>query len=487
MPGVSVTTDTIATPGAPASVSFATLFVAGITERGPVDKPVLIQSMAEYVEKLGARVSYGALHDALTAFFGEGGGRAYVARVLGDNAVTATLTLVDRNGAPRNTLRIDAIEPGAWANGAAGGLKIEVANGTVANTFTITVTHNGQTVETFRNIRTPAEAVTKLASSKYVRATDLGSITAAPNNNPAVVAATSLATGADDRGGLAAADYIAAADDLFGKDLGVGAIAIPGQTAAAVAAGLIAHCQTNHRIALLAPASGQTVAEVKDTAAALLGTDGAEYAGLFYPWVKIPAGGSSTRTISPEGYVAGVRARANDAEGPWRAPAGAIAAARYIVDVESVMSSDDADDLDDANVSVIRVIGDAPRLYGWRSLSDDDDNWSMLTGRDVLNALVYEAEVALEEFVFETIDPKGSVFGRLAGVLTGIAEPMRAAGGLYAQSGDKGYRVDVGPSVNTQESIAAGQIRGLLGVRVSPTGTIVDVVISKAAFGAALS
>lgn len=488
MPGVNVLTDVISGPAAIVRAPGATWFVAGITERGPVDRAVKVRSMRDVTREFGPRVSYGALHDALEMYFAEGGGTAQVARVVGPAAVKALRALMDRAGVPVATLEISAIDPGAWGNA----LTVAVQDGTLANTYRLVIsgTPDGED-ETFDNLASPAAGVEALLGSRWVRGRDLGSATAAPNNNPAVIGPTALATGTDDRAAIVAQTYVDALARLT-PDLGAGAVSIPGQSSVAVQTGLMAHAETHNRLALLATAAGLTPTAARAAAAALIDQPGAEFSGIFYPHVRTPAGGGATRLLSPEGYAAAKRAQAHLRLGPWRAAAGELAEATFVLGLEREIGRDEGDALDDAHVSAIRSISGGTRVYGWRSLSSDTDNWALLTGRDVLNDLIVAAEKRLETFLFEPIDGKGQLFGRVAATLTGLAEPMRAAGGLYEKHDDegnmidKGYRVDVGPGVNTEDSIALGEIRGLLAVRVSPTGTLVEVTIAKAAQTASL-
>lgn len=480
MPGVITTTGTRPGPTELGVAPASTYFVAGLTERGSTTEPILVRSLGEYVAKCGARVTYGALYDDLEAFFTEGGQRAYVARVVGPAAAEGTLTLQDRAGVPLNTLRIDAVDEGAWSSQ----VSVEVRDGNVADTFTLVIRHNGDVVETFSNLASPAAAAAALAASGYVRATDLGSATAAPANNPAVMAATALSAGTDDRAAVTAST-VTTALDRFNSDLGAGAVATPGYDAGTVAAAVVAHARARNRLALLAPASGQSPAGVTTTANGLRTTTGAEHAALLYPWVQVANGAGGVRTISPEGFVAGLRARAHVSDGPWRAPAGAIGQARHVVGLERELTRSEADALNDDAVSAIRRVAGTIRLYGWRSLSTDVVNYRLLTSRDVLNYVADLGADALEPFVFDTIDASGHLFNRAEGALRGILEPMRTAGGLYeriAADGtviDPGYRIDTGPSVNTADSLAAGELRANIAVRVSPSAELIRLTITK--------
>lgn len=476
MPGVVVRTETQAGPSAALRAQSSQLFIAGITERGDTTKPVIVRGMADVNLLLGDRVSYGAVWDQLKVFFDEGGLQAYVARVVGTTPTKGTLTLQDRAGSPLNTVRIDAQNAGAWSSR----LKIQVQDGALANTYRITVTLDDVVVEDKNNLATPAEAVTAFKDSIYVRAVDLGSATAAPNNNPKVLAATALSAGTDDRATAVDATYVTALA-LFTKDLGDGAVAIPGRTTTAIWTGINTHCIANNRIGLLSGANG-------DSKSTLLGRSAevnSEFVGVFAPWIVVPDGNGGTRTISPEGYVAAMRSRAHDQVGPWKVPAGRIAVANTLVDVQTRFIDSDADDLDAGRINVIRYINGSIRLYGWRSMSTDEDNYAYLYPRDLLNYLTVESEKRLEDYVFEPIDRKGHLLAAINASLVGLVDPIARAGGLYAmlngsnEQVDPGYKIDTGPNVNTTTTMAANEVRAILSVRVSPVGGLVSLTIVK--------
>ncbi len=459
----------------------ASYLVAGLVDRGDVAAPIELFSMADYVRLCGPRVTYGTLYDDLLTFFAEGGSRALVARVVGAGATVGLLSLNDRAGAPLPTLRIDAASPGAWS----AGVTVQVENGLLVNTYRLTVRALGYADEVYDNLASPADGVAALARSAHVRGVNLGSATASPNNNPAVLAATALSAGNDQRASVVAATYVTALA-RFTPEWGDGAVAIPGQPHASVGAGLIGHVQAHRRIALLAAPLADSLATTQAAAKAFaaLGA-GTEHAGLFWPWVSVPdSAGAGARTISPEGYVAGVRARTIDTTGPWRAAAGDIARARTVLDVATKVTRAEADAADADGVSVIRHAGGV-RLYGWRSLSADRVNYWLLSARDLMNRVVVEAETALEGAPFAVIDSKGQVFSRVTGAMIGILEPIRAAGGLYELTNtqgdvvDPGYSVDAGPGINTAATKAAGEIHVQVVLRPSPSATLVDLLVIK--------
>lgn len=474
MPGVNVRTATRSGPVNPTVPESGRYFVVGQFERGRTDRAQRVRSLAELEVLYGGRVAYGSAYDDLRTYFEEGGTEAHVVRVVGPAATKGTLNVLNGAGSPAPALRVDAVAPGAWSTG----VKVAVLAGTLPDTFRLVVDGPQlEDTETYDNLATAGDAVAALTRSAYVRGVDLGA------GVPAPVAATALSAGTDDRAAITAS-HMSGGLDLFGSDLGAGAVAIPGYASSLVGAALMAHAKAYRRLALMATAVGASSADALNAASSLIGLDG-EYGGLFYPWVRVPLGGNATKLISPEGYVAAQRARAHLDVGPWAAPAGERAIARFVIGLERELTRAQGDQLDEGHVSAIRTIAGTTRLYGWRSLSSDVDNYALLTGRDVLNTVAYEAERRLERYVFQTIDAKGQLLASVAGELVGIVDPMRAAGGLYERIEgdtlvDPGYSVDVGPTVNTLAVLNQNKIAAVLALRVSPVGTLIDLTIVKA-------
>src|SRR5215468_8552667 len=87
-------------------VSTSTAGMVGVTERGPLNIPILITSAGEYRRWFGDLLSdaefsnangfHCYLPHAVDGFFTNGGKRVYVTRVLRDDAAASTTTLFDR-------------------------------------------------------------------------------------------------------------------------------------------------------------------------------------------------------------------------------------------------------------------------------------------------------------------------------------------------------------------------------------------------------
>lgn len=111
------------------------LFI-GITQRGPLDRPVRVTSERRFEELFGETVEGSYLTASIRGFFENGGESCFVLRVARidgrpgeDVARTASVTLLDGAGAP--TLRIQATDPGRWGND----LKVTVSASEEIRTF----------------------------------------------------------------------------------------------------------------------------------------------------------------------------------------------------------------------------------------------------------------------------------------------------------------------------------------------------------------
>lgn len=482
MPGVRVSTTTATGPATSAAAVTGQWFVTGLAERGDTTDPIVLRGMADYNGFLGNRVSYGSLYDAIKSFFDEGGTQCYVRRVVGSAATVGTLTLLDKAQTPLPTLRVDAASAGDWSTQ----ITVEIATGSATNTFQMIVYLNDVPVEAYDNLATPADAATKFKNSVYVVVTDLGSATTAPNNNPTTIAATPLSAGTDDRTNVDGAALAAALAD-FAPELGTGAVSIPGN-GTAVHAAIIAHCEANNRIGILAHSLDASQDDLITAAIAQT----SEYAGLVAPWVIVSDGAGGTRAISPEGFAAGKRAQAHQRVGAWQIPAGNYGIANSVLDLEQTFSASNANTMDAAGVSIIRNINNSIRLYGWRSLSKDTANYEFLSVRDLLNALVVDCTAALEDYVFLPIDSKGQLLAKINAALVGVVDPVATAGGLYGlldSSGkevDPGYKVDTGSNVNTPSTLSTNTVNALVSVRPSPSAADIVLLITKSGFNSGL-
>jgi phage tail sheath protein FI len=449
-------------------------FVVGAAERGSIASAKLIRNMDEFLRFYGARQSYSLLYDSLEAYFREGGVRAYVARVAGASATTAGRTLNDSQGTPAASLRVDAKNPGIWGNS----LSVAVAAGLAVGEFTLVVTHTelGE-VDRSPSLADQAAAVSWSLNSDWVTVTIPGG---AGTNDPAVAAATALTGGADDNAGITDSQRQAALS-LFPRNLGPGQVSIPGNTASGNRAALLAHARANNRLAVLDATDSSSRSALVTEAQALTGD---EYGALFAPWVVIPGVVTGRRrTIPASAFVAGLMAR-NDATNNANVPAaGANGFAQYALDVTQPAWSDlDRETLNASGVNVIRSTNNGVQLYGYRSLGNPvSSQWLMLSNQRLRNKVTADAEAVAEQFLFRQIDGRGHTIAEFVGALTGVLNGYYASGALYGETPEEAFSVDAGESINTPFTLAAGELRAVLSLRMSPYAELVRIEIVKVA------
>lgn len=469
-PGVDVTL--VDTPGTVAVQSdTGTFFVTGITERGPLS-PVLITSMNDYATKLGAWVSYGALYDTLDVFFREGGAKAYVSRVVGPNPTTGALNLLDSGAGV--SLVVTANGPGAWS----ANYKVQVVAGGGSGTYQIKVLDSAGTtvLENSPDLTLQADAVTWSAGSNYV-VISLG----ATANPPAVVAATALSAGTDDRANITDTQWQNALD-LFVGSYGPGQVAEPGRTTSTAYSQLTGHASAKNRVALLDAPDTFTSSTLLTSA----GNVTSRFAGYFAPWVRCPARSGSTagpRTVPPCALVAGLIARNDPSLGTNRPAAGNAGVARYCTSVsQNAWDSTTRASLNTAGVNVIRASTTSVKVYGWRSQADpvNDTNWLNFANSRFNMDLEDEIAQVAENYAFIEIDGQnGTAVNGLHDALSGIMKTHFDAGELFGDTADQAYLVDTGPSVNTPTTIQNLELHAIVTYKAASMAEWVQINVVK--------
>jgi hypothetical protein len=480
MPGVVISTSVRTGPSTATVRESSQLFIVGLTERGPSDEPVLVESLADFEAVFGGYQSYSYTHPTLETFFEEGGTRAYVARAVGASATVGELTLLDSEG--DDVITLTANGAGAWS----GEIQVEVLHPT-PSTFKIDLYYEGAQKYTTGSVSSASQAVGRInlsaIASRYVSAAVVDAALV-----PDIVGATALTAGNDYRGDVDSDTYEAQLE-LFNDALGSGAVICAEDSSDTMAASLIAHGNTYSRVALLfadenAPVSG--AGGVKEKALTLQAEEHSEHAAIYYPWVEVPTGTPGvTRVIPPVGYVAGKRAVAHNQTGPHLPAAGLLSAAKFVVGLKSDINKTVGDDLDENYVNALRVIQNTIRVYGARSLSSDTDNFRYITQQDVVNTIVTECYRSIEDVVFSSIDGRNTIFANIESRLISILSVMRNIGALYpafdanGRQLDNGYIVRCDSSMNPTSQLADGLVKAKVGVRVSSVGDRIEIDIVK--------
>jgi len=467
-PGVQITSRSDAPPRG-ISTDTGTWFVVGTAQKGPTGKAQLIHSMTEFAYYFGSRQSYSILWDALETFFKEGGQQAYVVRVSGTSSAAATKTLLD--GSAGNSLVVTAKNVGVWGNS----LSVAVTQ-PVANTFQLAITHTTLgLVDLSPYLTTQADAVNWSRNSDWVNVA-IG----ASSLIPAVAAASALTGGADDISGVSDTQRQTALS-YFTADLGPGQVSIPGNVTTANRTALIAHARAYGREAILDDTDTSSRSAIVTEAVSLQGD---EFGALFAPWCVIPPylPQQSPRVVPPCALVAGLMARSDATNSPNVPAAGDNGRARFVLDVtQPAWSDSDRDALNTAGCNIIRNFNGAVELYGIRTLANPngDTSWLDLANQRFRNLLYADLNDVAQSFVFDQIDGRGLKTAEFAGALTAVLNRYLTAGALYGDSPDSAFRVDVGPGINTQTTLANNELHAVVSVRISPSAELVVIEVAK--------
>jgi phage tail sheath protein FI len=457
-PGVTII-ERVALPGGVPPTNTGTFFVVAAATQGPT-APKLIQSLDQLVQVYGARDPIGGLYDAADVFFREAGnvGQMYVARVTGAGSVSATRTLKDASVA--NTLTVTANGPGTWGNS----LNVGVLAGTAAGTYVLQILIGATEVERSPDLTTVADAVNWAAqTSKYITAVAVGT-----NGVPAVAAPAALSGGTDVA--VADSDFVTALD-LFASGLGPGQVAAPGRTSSTVQLALLAHASTNNRFALIDLVDTPTVATLTGAVTSLAGVN-ARYGSAFAPWVQVQGVAfGTTRLVPPSPVVAGMMARVDATDGAGTPAAGEKGQSATAIGLsQDYRLKSDRDTLSDGGVDIFRLLFGGVRLYGYRTVANPSSQQPYIQASQVRYIMSAKARLraASEAFVFRKIDARGHLFIDFQGALQAVLLDDYNLDELYGATPAAAFAVDVGPSVNTDQTIANGELHAVVAIHVTP-------------------
>lgn len=460
--------DRAASPIAAASTSNG--FLVGVCERGSVTEPIKAISLADAVDRVGARLSANPnLYDALDCAFREGASVVYIARAVGAESATATKAAVDAGG--KTAFTVSAKSPGAWGN------DIDVAITLATGAVTLVVKEDGIVVETSPALGTSAEVVEWAKASPYV--------TVAIGAEDAVDAKTQtleLEGGKDDVAGVSTSQ-IKAALDVLTNDLGPGQVAAPGFTSEAIHKALLEHCAATNRRALLDDPVETTKAELLSHAGALRGPL-ARFGALLASWAYVPGVSlGTTRKVPYSGIQMGLIARSEgEGNNPNRAAAGPRGKSKYATGLVKVFTDVERGELDEGGVIASILVRGVVTTYGNVTLVNQttEPNWKSFSASRLVMAVAAAASKVLESYDFEQIDGHGYLFKKLQGDLSGAAcMPFFLDNALYGQTPEEAFFVNTGPDVNTPASIAAEEVKAQIGIRVSPTASFLEVEVVK--------
>src|SRR4029077_16809193 len=373
---------------------------------------------------------------------------------------TGLLALKDASNV--TSLNANASGPGAWS----ANFKIGVIAGLTTGTYRIVVTDSDDSiVEESSDLASQQAAVMWSVYSAYIRIT-LGTSA----ENPAVISPAAMRAGDDDRSNITDDEW-ATALGAFSKGLGPGQVLAPGRTTDTGHSQLLDHAATTNRAAILDLPDSSTAATLIASADAAR-TGNQRYGASFAPWIIIPGVAGTIRVVPMSAAVAGLIARNDPSLGTNRASAGNAGLLRTSTDL-SQPSWDDTtrENLNANSVNVVRRLFNGFRVYGFRSLTDglSDPNWVAFSNVRFIMFLRAELDEVGENYVFLEIDGQnGATINAFHADLGDVLIRHYNNGELFGNTPEEAFAIDTGPTVNTLQTIADGQLKAVVQVKVSP-------------------
>jgi phage tail sheath protein FI len=481
-------------------VSTSTAAFLGETERGPT-YPQLVTSFPEYKRLFGG--FFGAtkyMPYAVDGFFGNGGKRAFIARIVDkEGALAATFDL--------GSVIITAVGEGEWGNRVA--FRVKPAD--EPNSFTLNVYYwpagvlqgapvdpaptdpaeieatraqlrqqpQPQHVESFANLKldeTSPDDVEKRVANGLSMLIELRRV---PGNDtlPAPGALTFLEGGADgadadldDYKGRTSPDPLtgrkrsglAALDEPLFEDVAImyapNAFAEPG-----LPEELMSHCENDkYRFLILDAPPGQAqIATIDPRSGSPAGARASHYAAFYYPWIRVfDADSGARKFVPPGGHVAGIYARTDIERGVFKAPANEVV--RGALELEFEVTDGGQGILNPRGVNAIRAFpGRGRRVWGARTLSDNT-LWKYVNVRRLF--IFIEASIfrGTQWVVFEPNDQR--LWGRVKQTITEFLRTQWRLGALFGATEEEAFFVRVDRSTMTDDDINNGRLIVVIGI-----------------------
>jgi phage tail sheath protein FI len=201
----------------------------------------------------------------------------------------------------------------------------------------------------------------------------------------------------------------------------------------------------------------------------------------FGTWVNYPGDAKGQiNTIPFGGMEMGLIAKVDRMNDASLVAAGANAISKRALGLAQNYSDADRFALNAAGVSLGRYLYKNVRTYGYRTVAGPNEtNWLFFQESRVIMNIAHAVQAQVEEYVFNSVDGRQTLFTRIKNACTGVLIPFFQAGALFGATPDQSFRVVCDARNNTDETIAAGEVHVTLYLRTSKVAEWIKVNIIK--------
>ena len=478
-------------------VATSTSALLGEAERGPIT-PRLVTSFRDYQRWFGGVFDPNKFVPyAASGFFENGGTRAVICRLVGENATVAS--------AKCGPLIVRAAGPGLWGtrvkvkvsdatnkrvDGTSAGFRLQLAywSNTPVPDFDPfldrTALPQPSSTEEFDNLDTDETSPDYYAKRLPLVDLETGDVTLCVENSalgvlvrPVGVAGNArptngmyvLTNGADDPAGIGPDDYaglkhggrtieqgLAALESDRYREV---ALAYAPDASPDTARKVIAHCEKmRFRFAVIdSPKGVKTASQLNPLDTITESSD----AAFYYPWLVTADPLTGARTLTPPGgHVLGVYARTDAERGVFKAPANETV--RGALSLEFDINNEVQESLNSKGVNVIRDLpGRGIRVWGARTISADT-RWRFVSVRRLLTFLEHSIAEGTRWVVFEPNDQR--LWARVTDTVRLFLRSQWRQGALFGRTEDEAFFIKCDRTTMTQDDILNGRLICEIGV-----------------------
>lgn len=439
-------------------VSTSVAGFVGVTSRGVVNTPVMINSWTEFVNNFSDGINSPFLKNSYLAhavygFFRNGGTQAYIVRAIGANPESASTIIPTTTG-----LKYIAKDLGTWGNT----LTVAITNNT-ATEFVINVKMGIQVLETLivdKDVLAPNYFLDEINNnSKYLKVE-------IPVDGELNIGEGTLTLGTNGTS-IVAQNFVDALQSF--NDIKVNIIAIPGEVETAVLSGVSAYANTRKDCIAVLDAPRNT--EIDTLLLSGIGIN--DYTAIYAQWIGVvdPTSQAKFVVVPPSGHIMGMYSRLDGLYGIHKAPAGEASALDGVLFIEDTLT---AKTMFDEGVNfLLAKKGIGIVVWGARTTSN------IYVSSVRLGVYISQSVYELTQYaVFEPIDEvlMVSVESTLKSFLYALWKDM---GALKGVTPEEAYYVKCDAELNPVETQIKGELHAEIGYADKKPAEFVVVKITQ--------
>lgn len=476
----------------------------GWAAQGPTDEATLVQSWSDFVRQFGGLDARSYLGYAVNQFFNNGGQQAYIVRLVA-GAQTASVSIIEQiltspiiSPPSTATLKLSAVNPGAWGNNYA--IQITPLQSD-ATRFSLSVVYvdpattppTKTPVENFPNLSTnPNDPQSRYVvnivneQSSFVTASMSSSspppIGAVPFGSASVP--VPLANG-DDGTVLSPNASKGSLPGPFELALNIGPTAsggggvhlldtvpifnllcVPGEVNSEIISSLQAYCYDQKAFLIVDSQSFDSFSTLQNGPDSSITGAHAINSAFYFPWINVfDPQQNVTREFPPCGFVAGIYAATDVSRGVWKAPAGIDASLTGESGLATLLTDAQNGTLNVRAINCLRnfpVYGDV--VWGARTLRGNDEigsEWKYVPIRRMALFLEVSLYQGTQWVVFEpNAEP---LWGQIRLNVGTFLQGLFLQGAFQGTTPQQAYFVKCDSENNPQSSIDQGIVNILVG------------------------